>query len=78
MLRDVEVDDLPPTVADHEEAIDYAEGDRWDREKIHRRDSFPMVVQEREPTFGGLRISRRSFDPAWRSLTGLILLVQEK
>jgi len=32
VLRDVEVDDPPPTVADDEEAIEHAEGDRWDRE----------------------------------------------
>lgn len=41
---DVEVNDPPPTVADDEEAIDHAEGDRWYREEIHCRDSFSMAV----------------------------------
>jgi len=64
VLRDVDVQDAPPAVADDEEAIDHAEGDGWDREEIHRGDSFPTVVQKGEPALGWLGVPRRSFHPA--------------
>ena len=43
VLREVEVQDPPAIMADHEEAMEDAEGDRRDREEIHRRDGFPMT-----------------------------------
>ena len=43
VLRDVEVQDPPAIMADHEKAIEYAEGDRRGREEIHRSDGFPVI-----------------------------------
>src|ERR1700681_2797928 len=37
-LCDVEVQDPPATMADHEKTIDYAEGDGREGEEIHRSD----------------------------------------
>jgi hypothetical protein len=64
MFGDVEVQNTPPVVTDDEEAIEYAESDRWDREEIHRSDGFPMVPQKHESSFGRFGISRRSAHPA--------------
>jgi hypothetical protein len=64
MLRDVEVQDAPTVVTDDEEAVEHTEGSRWNREEIHRSDSFPMISKEGEPTFGWLGIPWHSFHPA--------------
>jgi hypothetical protein len=64
MLGDVEVQDASTAVADDEEAIERAEGDRRNGEEVHRGDSFPVVAQKGEPALGKLRIFRRSFHPA--------------
>jgi len=63
MLGDVDVQDTPTIMTDHEKAVQHAERDRRSREKIKRRDGFPMIAQKGEPTLGSLRISRRSFHP---------------
>jgi hypothetical protein len=63
MLRDVDVQDPSPIVADDEEAAEHAERDRWNREEIHCGDSFPMVSKEGEPALGRLGIPRRPFHP---------------
>jgi hypothetical protein len=46
MLRDVNVQDVPPVMTDDEEAVEYAESNRWHREEIHSRNRFPMVSKE--------------------------------
>jgi hypothetical protein len=46
VLGDVEVEDPPTVMADHEEAIKYTEGDRRRREEIHRRNRFPVISQK--------------------------------
>ena|SRR5215469_573645 len=38
-------------------AVEHGEGDRGNREEIHRRDGFPMVTQKSEPTLGWVWIS---------------------
>jgi hypothetical protein len=55
--------DVPPIMADDEEAVEHAEHDRWHREEIHGRNRFPMVSKEGPPALGRVRISRRSFHP---------------
>jgi len=57
MIGDVKVQDAPTIVADHEEAVEKAESDRWDGEQVHRRNGFPMVAKENEPTTCRLRVS---------------------
>src|ERR1700686_3356148 len=52
MLCDVEVQDAPTIVADDEEAVEHTERNRWHGEEVHRRNRFPMVSKEGEPTFG--------------------------
>ena len=64
MLRDIEMQNLPPVMTDHEETIEHAEGERWDREKIHRGNRLPVIAEESEPSLGWLRISRRLAHPA--------------
>ena len=64
VLRDVEVQDPPAIMADHEKAIEHAEGDRRDREEIHRRNGFPVISKKGEPTLGRFGIPRSSFHPA--------------
>jgi hypothetical protein len=46
-----------------EEAVEHTERNRWHGEEVHRRNRFPMVSKEGEPTFGRVKISRRSFHP---------------
>jgi hypothetical protein len=46
VLSDVEVEDSPPAVADHEEAVKHTESCRRHREQIHRCNHFPMVFQK--------------------------------
>jgi hypothetical protein len=64
VLREVEVLDAPPIMADDEKAIDHAEGDRWDREEVHRSDGFPVVAQKRKPALGWFGISGCPAHPA--------------
>ena len=48
MSCDVEVQDLSTIMTDHEEAIQQAECDGWDREEVHRRDGFPVITKKSE------------------------------
>jgi len=43
MLRDVNVQDVPPVMTDDEEAVEHAERDRWHSKEIHGRNRFPVV-----------------------------------
>ena len=63
MLRDVNVQDAPPIMADDEEAVEYAEGNRWHSKEIHGCDGFPMVSKKGQPALGPVGISRCSFHP---------------
>jgi len=63
MLRDVNVQDAPPIMADDEEAVEYAEGNRWHSKEIHGCNGFPMVSKRGQPALGPVGISRRSFHP---------------
>jgi hypothetical protein len=60
MPRDVEVQDAPPIVTDHEKTVEQTERDGGDREEIHRRDGFSVVTKEGQPSLGRLGTSRRS------------------
>src|SRR6516225_8736993 len=64
MARDVAVQNTSAIMADDEEAVEHGEGDRGNREEIHRGNGFPMVTQKSEPTLGWVWISRGSFHPA--------------
>src|SRR5258708_940900 len=63
MLCDVDVQDMPTVVTDDEKAIEHAEGDRRNSEKVHRGNHFPMIVEKGKPAPGGFWISRRPFHP---------------
>src|SRR5215469_10417084 len=64
MPRDVAVQNTSAIMADDKEAVEHGEGDRGNREEIHRGDGFPMVTQKSEPTLGRVWISGGSFHPA--------------
>jgi len=46
--RSIAVQNTSPIMADDEEAVEHGEGDRGNREEIHRRDGFPMVTKKSE------------------------------
>ena len=47
---DITVQNSPPVMRNHEEAVQDAEGDCWNREEIHRSDGFAVIVNEGLPT----------------------------
>jgi hypothetical protein len=49
MLRDVNLQDAPPLMADDKEAVEHAERDRCHSEEIHGRNRFSMVSKEGQP-----------------------------
>jgi len=61
MLCDIEVQDTPTVVTDDEKAIERAEGDRRNREEVHRGNRLPVITEKGKPAPGRLRISRRPF-----------------
>src|ERR1700751_1346744 len=63
MLCDIEVQDPPTVVTDDEKAIERAEGDRRNSEKVHRGNRFPVIAEKGKPAPGWLRISGRPFHP---------------
>ena len=63
MLCDIEVQDTPTVVTDDEKTIERAEGDRRNREEVHRGNRFPVITEKGKPAPGRLRISRRPFHP---------------
>src|SRR5712664_3905095 len=72
MLGDIAVQDTPTIVADDEEAIKHAEGDRRNTEEVHRGNRFPVIAEKGKPAHGRLRISRCPFHPTRdRSLRGI-------
>src|ERR1035437_7407017 len=60
----VAVQDPTPVVADHEEAVQNAEGQWRHREEVHRCDRLAMVPQESQPAPGGIGRSWGSPNPA--------------
>jgi len=61
MLCDIEVQDTPTVVTDDEKAIERGEGDRRNREEVHRGNRFTVITEKGKPAPGWLRISRRPF-----------------
>ena len=62
--RHIEMQDLTPVVADAEKAVQNTKRERWDGEKVHRRNALAMVSEERQPVLDGIWISRGSPDPS--------------
>jgi hypothetical protein len=52
MTSHIAVQNLPPIVADNEEAVQDSEGQRWHREEIHRSNCFAMVLEKGQPATG--------------------------
>jgi hypothetical protein len=46
--RNLAVQHLTPVVPDDEKAVQNPKGERWDGEKVHRRDGLAMVSEERQ------------------------------
>jgi hypothetical protein len=63
VFRDIEMQNAPPIVADHEQAVQRAERDGWNREEVHRSNSFSVIAKKSQPAFGALWISRCSLHP---------------
>jgi hypothetical protein len=78
MPRDVAVQNTSAIMADDEEAVEHGEGDRGNREEVHRGDGFPMVTQKSEPTLGRVWISGGSFHPAGNRSFGNVETEHEK
>src|SRR5208337_597608 len=60
---DVVVHDLPPVMADDEEAVENPEGQRRHRKEVHCGDCFAMIAEKRKPAPGWIRILACTFDP---------------
>jgi hypothetical protein len=56
--RDIEIQDLPPVVADDEKAVQNTKRERWDGKEVHRGNGLAMVSEERQPSLPGIWISR--------------------
>jgi hypothetical protein len=46
--------DLTPIMADDEKAVQNTKRERWDGEKVHRRNGLAMVSEERQPSLHGI------------------------
>ncbi len=46
MSGHIAVNNAPPVMRNHEEAIENAEGERWHRKEVHRGDGLSMVTQK--------------------------------
>ena len=62
--RHIEMQDLTPLVADDEKAVQNTKRERWDGEKVHRRNDLTMVSEERQPSLCRIWISRSAPDPS--------------
>jgi hypothetical protein len=62
--RHIEMQDLPPVVAEDEKAVQHTKRERWDGEEIHCSNGLAMVSEERQPSLHGIWISRSSPDPS--------------
>ena len=64
IARHVEMQDLTPVVADDEKAVQNTKRERWDGEKVHRRNGLAVVSEERLPLLDRIWISRGSPEPS--------------
>lgn len=78
MPGDIKVQDMPPIVADDEEAVQQAECCRGNREEIHCRNGFTVIPQKSEPTPARFWLPRRSSHPAGDRSLGNIETEHEK
>ena len=62
--RHIAMQDLTPLVADDEKAVQNTKRERWDGEKVHRRNGLTMVSEERQPSLQRIWISRSALDPS--------------
>src|SRR6516164_6007479 len=62
--RHIAMQDLTPVVADDEKAVQHTKRERWDGEKVHRRNGLAMVSEERQPLLDGICTSRGSPHPS--------------
>jgi len=60
------------SVTNNKEAVQQLEGDGWDSEEIHGRDSVAVIANKGQPAPGKFRISGRSFDPTGDASLGYI------
>ena len=65
-------------MADDEQAVEGGEGQRRDREEVHRGDSLTMISQERQPAFRRFGIPWRFAHPARDRSLGNIKAEQEQ
>src|ERR1700752_1326385 len=63
MAGDVQVQNLPPIVANNKEAVQQLERYRRDRKEIHGSDRFAMIAKKGQPASGKFWISGRSLHP---------------
>jgi hypothetical protein len=70
--RHIEVKDAAAIVAHDEKAVQQLERHGRNREEIHCGRHFAVVVQECEPTLGGLGASRGAFYPSGDSALGYV------
>jgi hypothetical protein len=54
----IEMQDTPPVMSDDEKAVEYAEGQRWHCEEIHRGNCFTRIAQKCHPSLSWLGTPR--------------------
>ena len=64
IFRHIAMQDLTPVMADDEKAVQNTKRERWDGEKVHRRNGLAVVPEERQPLLHEIWISRDSPDPS--------------
>ena len=65
----VEVQNLPASVLDDKEAIQYLEGHRGDGEEVERSDHLPVIPEEGQPSFAGITAAPNTLQiPGYGSL----------
>src|SRR5262245_17022636 len=64
MLGDVEVQNAPAIMSDHQEAVENAEREGWDSEEIHRRQDFTVIIEKCFPTSALVRLPWRATHPS--------------
>ena len=78
VFGDVEVQNPSAVVADEEEAVEHAKGDRRDGEEIHRGDGFLVVAEKGKPALARPGILGHSFHPPGNRSFGNIKTEHEK
>ena len=62
VLRDIEVEDLPSPVADHEPGIEQPEPRGGHDEEVHRRDVVSVIPKERAPSLTLIAVGRSRWE----------------